>query len=171
MKKLIYSIALIASCSFLSSALCSKSDSDISPARNLEGTWNTVSTAPTFYYYSDICGNYSRVAQFQMGVQWIVTKTGTNTVDIEMRKTSSSAVQLLVSSSCALYVPIVTPIFLNGEISSSQLNVYDSYGYLVGTFNFTTNNITGGFNSNLDKYCGVYCSGAGTDATTVTLVK
>lgn len=169
MKKFIYSILMIAACGFLSASFCSKSP--LAVARPLEGTWNTVTTAPTFYYYSDICGSYVRVAKFQMGVQWIITARGTNTVDIEMRRTSTSAITKLASPGCDLYVPLVTPQFLTGIISSSNLLVYDSGGILVGSFNFTTNNITGGFNQSFDKFCGVYCSGTGTDATGLTLVK
>lgn len=167
-KETITIIALITLSLTLSSALCSKSD--LSPARDLKGTWTTP-FAPTLYYYSDACGNYIRVARTTIGMRWEVTKTGDNTVDIEIYKTSSSAVQLLVSSGCALYVPLVTPITLKGEISSSQLTLKKSNGVVVGSFSFTTNNLTGDFNSNFDKFCGIYCSGMGSDPKAITLTK
>jgi hypothetical protein len=141
----------------------------LSPARKLEGTWSTP-FASAFYYYSNACGNYIRVAKTTIGMRWEINKTGDNTVEIEIYKTSSSAVQLLVSQSCALYVPLVTPITLTGEISSSQLTVKKG-NTIVGSFSFTTDNLTGEFNSNFDKTCLLYCSGMGTDAKAVTLTK
>jgi len=141
----------------------------LSPARKLEGTWTTP-FAPTLYYYSDACGNYIRVARTTIGMRWEIIKTGDNTVNIDIYKTSSSSVQLLVSQNCALYVPLVTPITLKGEISSSQLTLKKG-STIVGSFSFTTDNLTGDFNSNFDKYCGIYCSGMGSDAKAITLTK
>ncbi|MGQ0739033.1 MAG: hypothetical protein ACT4OJ_08260 [Bacteroidota bacterium] len=142
----------------------------LSAARKLEGTWTTPFPSP-LYYYSDACGNYIRVAKTSIGMRWEITKTGDNTVDIEIYKTSSTAVQLLVSQGCALYVPLVTPLTVKGEISSSQLTLKKSNGTVVGSFSFTTDNLTGDFNSNFDKFCGVYCSGMGSDAKAITLTK
>ena len=152
----------------LSSGLCSKTD--LSPAAELKGTWTTT-FPPTLYYYSDACGNYIRVARTTIGMRWEITKTGDNTVDIDIYKTSSSAVQLLVSSSCALYVPLVTPVTLKGEISSSQLTLRKSNGTIVGNFSFTSGNLAGDFNSNFDKFCGIYCSGMGSDTKAIILTK
>ena len=142
----------------------------LSAARKLEGTWTTA-IAPTLYYYSDACGNYIRVAKAQIGMRWEITKTGDNTVDIDIYKTSSSAVQLLVSPGCALYVPMTSLITVKGEISSSQLTIKKSNGTVVGSFSFTSDNLTGDFNSGFDKFCGLYCSGMGSDSKAVTLTK
>jgi hypothetical protein len=140
----------------------------ISPAKKLEGTWTTPFQAP-LYYYSDFCGNYVRVAKVNMGMRWEITKTGDNTVDIEIYKTSSSSVQQLLPG--CLYVPLVTPLGLEGEISSTQLTLKKSNGTVVGSFSFTTDNLTGDFNSNFDKFCGIYCSGMGSDSKAITLTK
>lgn len=160
-------ITLLLSAFLFSNGFCKK---DLTPAGDLEGDWNT-SFAPTLYYYSDACGNYIRVAKTTIGMRWEISKTGDNTVDIDIYKTSSSGVQLLVSSGCALYVPLVTPLSLKGEISSSQLTLKKSNGVVVGSFSFTTNNLTGDFNSNFDKFCGIYCSGMGSDSKAITLTR
>lgn len=144
--------------------------SGLSAARQLKGTWKTT-VASTFYYYSDACGTYSRVAKTQIGMQWNITETGDNTVDIELYKTGSSSVQLLVSQNCALYVPLVTPVSLKGTISSSQLTIKDSKARIVGSFSITTDNLAGDFSSAFDKYCGIYCTGMDTDSKAVILVK
>lgn len=173
MKQVFYSLLLLAGLSILSSAGCNRNGGllGLSAARKLEGTWRTVTTTPMFYYYSDVCGSYIKVAKQQIGMQWNITHTSDNTVDIEVYRTSSSSVQLLVSSGCALYVPLATPIFLTGEISSSQLTLKDSGLRVVGSFSITTDNLNGDFNSTFEKFCGAYCSGASTDSKTVTLVK
>lgn len=143
----------------------------LSPARKLEGTWTTPFQVP-LYYYSDVCGTYGRVAKVSMGMRWEISKgPNSNTVNIDIYKTSSSSVQLLVSSGCALYVPLVTPLTLTGEISSSQLTLKKSNGTIVGSFSFTSDNLTGDFNSNFDKFCGIYCSGMGSDSRAITLTK
>lgn len=151
---------------------CEKSEgsSVLSAARQLKGTWKTTA-ASTFYYYSDACGTYSRVAKTQIGMQWIITETGDNTIDIEVYKTGSSSVQLLVAQNCALYVPLVTPVFLKGTISSSQLTIKDSRARIVGSFSITTDNLAGDFSSAFDKFCGVYCTGMDTDSKAVILIK
>lgn len=164
-----YIFLLIAAVSLQS---CKKSESgSLSPARNISGTWKTVLTPPTFYYYSDICGTYGRVAKTQIGIKWIVTESSSNKVDIEMYRTSSASVVLMVSQACALYVPLVSPTFLKGEISSSQLTLKDSKGRTVGVFSILTNNLKGDFNSTFDTFCGIYCTGVDTDPLAVVLVK
>ncbi|MEO7922668.1 MAG: hypothetical protein ABIR30_03260 [Chitinophagaceae bacterium] len=165
-KKLATTLILITVILTLSSSLCSK----ISPARNLEGNWTTP-FAPTLYYYSDACGNYSRVAKAQIGMRWEINGTNdASVVNIDIFRTSTSAVQLLVSPGCALYVPMTTLLTVRGDISSSQLTL-SSGGVIVGSFSFTTNNLTGSFNSNFDKFCGVYCSGIGSDPLAITLTR
>lgn len=169
MKQLLTSFLLIFCSIFLSSSFCSKKP--LSPARAIEGTWRTNLTAPYFYYYSDVCGSYVRVSKTQIGLQMVVTRLTDNTVDVTITRTNSSAVQLLVSQPCALYVPIAFPKFLTGQVSSSRLDLYESNRQLAASFGIITDNMTGEFNSNFDKYCGGFCSGAGTDSRAVVLVK
>ena len=168
-KKIIYSLLLVAGSMFLSSSFCSKSPQ--SPVRDLAGNWTTP-FPPTLYYYSDACGNYIRVAKAQIGMRWEIRKTGDNTVDNDIFRTSTSAVQLLASPGCALYVPMTTLISVRGFISSSQLTLKaTATGPDIGSFSFTTNNLTGDFNSNFDKFCGAYCSGMGSDSKAITLTR
>lgn len=105
-----------------------------------------------------------------MGMRWEITKTGASTVDIEIYKTSSSAVQLLVSQGCASSLPFVSPTGFKGEISSSQLTIKKG-STIVGSFSFTSNNLTGDFNSNFVKFCFLYCTGMGSDPKAITLTK
>ncbi|MBY0476632.1 MAG: hypothetical protein K2Q24_03235 [Chitinophagaceae bacterium] len=142
----------------------------LSPARELEGNWVTK-ISPTLYYNSDFCGTYRRVARAQIGLRWEITKTGTNTISIDIYRTSSSSVTLLVSTSCAQYVPLTFPISVNGEISSSQLTLTDQQGRIVGSFSFTSDIFTGDFNSTFDKFCGLYCSGVDSDSKAITLIR
>lgn len=164
-----YSSPFLILCFLFSIAGCGKDGLfGLSAAKKLEGTWTTPFQAP-LYYYSDFCGNYVRVAKVNIGMKWEITKTGENTVDIDIYKTSSSAVQQL-QQGCS-YVPLVTPLGLKGEISSTQLTLKKSNGTVVGSFSFTTDNLTGDFNSNFDKFCGLYCSGMGSDSKAITLTK
>ncbi len=142
----------------------------LSPARNLEGNWETK-ISPTLYYYSDACGTYQRVAKVQIGMRWEITSTGSNTISIDIVRTSSSAVTLLVSPGCALFIPLTALISINGEISSSQLTLTDPQGRLIGSFSFTSDILTGDFNSNFDKFCGLYCTGVASDSKAVSLIR
>lgn len=157
---------------FFTIAFCDFSCSKPTPARQLAGVWTTPFPAPLFYY-SDACGNYARVAKVNIGMRWEIQRTNDdNVVEVDVFRTSTSAVQLLVPQSCALYVPMTTLINLRGDISSSQLTLRASAnGPVVGSFSFTSNNLTGEFNSNFDKTCLGFCSGMGSDPKAVTLTK
>jgi hypothetical protein len=142
----------------------------ISPYGNLAGIWKTVTTPPTFYYYSDFCGTYQRVAKTQIGMQWTITKVTDSHVKIEIEPISFGPVQLLVPANCAVYSPLVAFESLDGYISSSQLTLKRNLE-IVGSFSFTTDNLAGDFNSSFQKFCYGYCEGMDSDPRSVILVR
>lgn len=141
--------------SFVFLSGCKKDN--LSAARTMAGTWKTPS-AVTFYYYSSGCGGYQKVAKFQMSMTWIITKISDNEVDIEWRSDFASNVQSVI---CNLYTPIVTPKFLTGKISSSQMEIFED-NRSVGTLSLTTDNMTGFYY--YGDECLIYCTGVGTNS-------
>lgn len=133
---------------------------NLSPARKVTGTWKTPS-AVALYYYTAGCGGYQKVAKVQMIMTWTITKKSDNEVDIEWRSDFTSPAQSIISPSCNLYIPIVTPKFLTGTISSSQMDIFED-NQKVGSLSFTDKNMTGYYYYGND--CAFYCSGVGTNA-------
>lgn len=118
---------------------------NLSPARDLEGTWKT-SFATTFYIKTD----FSSATLEDVGTQdrmmtWVITNTADeNVVNIEVSFTTSNT-QLVSGSG---YVPDVSPMFLTGTISGTRLTLTSNSDGTVGTFNFTTDILTGTWNDN-----------------------
>lgn len=159
--KLLYFLLFILLISSASLQSCKKSGSGLlSPARTIVGIWKTPS-AVSFYYYTGGCGGYQRVAKVQMSMTWTITKKSDNEVDIEWRSDQTSSVQSMISPTCNLYIPIVTPKFLTGTISSSQMDIYED-NRKVGTLSLTTNNMAGYYY--YGNECTIYCTGIGTNA-------
>ncbi len=132
----------------------------LSAARSMAGTWKTPS-AVTFYYYSAGCGAYTKVAKLEMSMTWKITKKSDNEVDIEWRSDHTSAPQSIITPSCNMYIPIVTPKFLTGIISASQMDIYED-NQQVGTLSFTADNLTGFYY--YGNECYLYCTGVGTNS-------
>ena len=153
---LLFIVALFSSTFYFSS--CEKEN--LSPARKLTGTWKTP-VAVTFYYYTDLCGVYQKVANVKKGFTWKITKISDNKVDIEWNHVSTSATQTTVSASCDGHVPMVTPKFLTGTISSSQMDIFEDTRN-VGTLSFTTDNMAGYYY--YGNECIIYCTGVGTNS-------
>jgi len=165
MRKVVFVLAIIG-ISVILVVACKKSSSDstLSPARSLVGTWKTPSPT-TFYYSTDFCSTYERVASFSLSSQWVITAGNSDTVNIEWDEISATSPVSIISPSCNYYVPWVFPTFLVGVVSSSQLTVYNN-NVNVGSFSFTTNNITGTYN---EDDCDIYCSGINTNSKTFIL--
>lgn len=147
---------------------CSKlfNNNALTPAGKLQGSW--VTTLPvTFYYLSDNCGSaVYRVAKFDWKIRWKITSTGNNTIDIEWSTVASYPVIKMTNVSCS-YVPVVTPIFLTGIISSSNVQLYQG-SKKVGSFSFTTDLIMGTYR---EMSCLLYCTGVETNAQELKLVR
>lgn len=142
---------------------------NLSPARKLVGTWKT--TIPVkFFIKTDFCsGALELVASEKREVTFIITEvTGNeNEVNIECRYSSTDFIVL--NQNCTNgtgYVPDVSPTFLKGEISSSQLNVKNYSGKLVCSISFTTDLMEGTWD---DSWCAVYCQEVYTDAKALKL--
>jgi hypothetical protein len=160
---------------------CNKTSTPLSPARKLSGTWTTPNPI-TLYYSSEGCGSYARYAKFTATIRWDITVRTDNAVDITQTLLSYSANATIIGSDCGLPAPTLPGVTTYvGVISSSafafdeQQMLYNNNGgaiglgnVLIGTFNFTTNNITGTVN---EKDCPAYCAGWSTDANTFILTK
>jgi len=147
----------------------SLTDAPLGPARDLVGTW-TTSAPVTFRMQTDFCGDVREdVSQSNWNVTWIITKVPSdpNKVDIEMHYTAGGAQR--VQSSCGNggtgYVPLVSPQFLEGNISSSALHVD---GDVAFTGSFTTDLIQGTWNH---WECLIYCFGETTGTNQLKFVK
>ena len=151
----------------------------LTPARNLEGTWNTP-FAVTIYMKSDGCGTFTRYNRTPVKMTWTITYIDDTNVDITIAA-SYIGTTTQTGSNCGAPATLNFPLYLHGRISSSNLKLLESQmqynnsgGAIglalveVGNFNFTTNNITGTIN---EKDCPIYCAGYDTDANTCILTK
>jgi hypothetical protein len=160
---------------------CSKSKSPgtLSPARSIVGTWTTPS-AVTMYMTSDGCGNYVRYNSTPVKMTWDVTYVDDSHVDITI-SSSFIGTTTQIGSNCGLPATLNFPLYMHGLVSSSHLTLqenqmqYSSSGAAlglslieIGSFNLTTNNITGTIT---EKDCPVYCAGYETDASKCILTK
>lgn len=154
---------------------CTK-DAPLTPARGLEGTWTTPFPV-TFYLNSDGCGSYAHYAKLTMKLQWTITAISDSFVNVKWDLTGSTS-PVTIGSNCGSPNPtIVFPLEFIGVITGSRLALSEQqmkysntgaalglYNVLVGTFDFTTDNITG---TMFEKDCPVYCSGYSTDNNTL----
>lgn len=156
-----------------------KDDSTLSPARNISGTWTTP-YAVTFYMASDGCGTYARYNSTPVSLRWDITTVDDNTVDVWIYATHIGTTTTLASN-CGLPATLNFPLNFRGIVSASHLTLqenqmqYSSTGaalglaYVdVGSFNFTTNNLTGTIT---EQDCPIYCSGYETDANKCILTR
>jgi len=143
----------------------------LTPARSIAGTWTTSFAVP-MNYQTDICtGSRQTVMKATWTVTWIITaEEGTsNGVDVEMHMSQSAGVPVsgVCSDGVYLYVPEPSPIFLQGTISSSHLQLYNENGAAFDG-NLITDNIAGTFGA---WECQIYCSGEQSDAQKFVLTK
>jgi hypothetical protein len=132
------------------------SSTQLTPARNLEGTWRTTFPAK-FYIKTDFenFGELKEVGSENRTMTWMITKTSDeNVVDVEVRFTVSG--RLVVADSG--YTPDVSPAFLKGTISGTRLTLTTGGSHLsdsrtIGEFSFTTDTIQGSWN---DQWSMVY---------------
>jgi hypothetical protein len=116
----------------------------LSPARNLIGTWETA--FPTkFYIKTDFSSDQMQtVGSEDRTMTWVITAgSSESTVNVEVTFTSSNT-QLIDESG---YTPDVSPMELTGTISGTRLTLQGSDG-VMGTFDFTSDNIHGTWNDN-----------------------
>jgi hypothetical protein len=132
-----------------------------------------VTFAPvTFNYQSDFCRDVKQTTgTATWNVTWDVTAVEgfSNVVDIEMRLTRSGSTP--TANSCggdSGWVPLVSPTFFRGTLSSSELGVSDTRKGLSVFGPYTTSSLT----VTWVRYdCVIYCSGEFTATNALKLVK
>ena len=148
---------------------CSKDDgvSGLTPARNIVGTWKT--TFPVKHFIkTDYCSvSLKDVATQDRMVTFVITEAGEATVNIQWTYTGSNYTVTDPQCNPTGYVPDVSPMFLKGTISSTQLTVTESSGRTLGTFNFTTDLMQGTWD---DEWCLAYCQEVYTGTNTLKLI-
>ena len=144
-----------------------KLNSGLTPARKIEGVWKTSSPVK-FYIKTDFCtSNLELVATEDRTVTMGIKETSNYTVDITLTYTSSNFT--VVNQNCTSstgYTPDVSPMYLHGDISSTQLTVMNSQSKVLGIFTFTTDLMQGTWN---DLWCMVYCQNVYTDTNGLKL--
>ena len=134
----------------------------LTAARKIEGTWRT-NLPIKFYIKTDFCtGVLEDVAMENRDVTMKIKATGDNYVDITMSFLTSnfSIVNQNCNNNNTGYVPDVSPMFLKGTISSTELTISDSNNQTFGVFTFTTDLMEGTWN---DSWCMVYCQNVYTE--------
>ncbi|MHB8839612.1 MAG: hypothetical protein ACYC7F_11780 [Gemmatimonadaceae bacterium] len=168
-------VVLIAS---LAAAACKVSDltaetsnTPLTPARNLKGTWKT--TFPVrMYYQTDFCrGTKETVGTADWNVTFVITTTADpNVVNVDMSATSSNFQR--VNSSCGTgstgYIPSVWPATLRGSISSTALVATKAAWGMTYDGSFTTDLMMGTWNH---WECIIYCFGEYTETNQLKLMK
>lgn len=136
----------------------------LTPSASLKGTWSTPLSVP-FHYQSDFrTGNKETIGTSKWLMTWIITPVAgfTNVINVEVRY-SSSPTTLIAGSA---YVPLVSPTFLQGTLSSSSMVLKDSTGTIVVSGNYTTDNMALTW---VHYECLIYCFGEFTDSTKLIL--
>jgi hypothetical protein len=149
---------------------CSKEETNLSPARNIEGTWKTSFVIP-HKIKTDFCSaNLKLVATQDRIVTLIITKgTDDNHVNVEYKYTGSNFKN--INTNCTFgtgYTPDVSPNFYKGTISSTSLLITDSKNKTIGNFSFTTDLMEGTWN---DNWCIGFCQAVYTDTNQLKLIK
>ncbi len=146
----------------------SDGEGPLSPAREMEGTWQTTFPV-TFYIKTDYCSSQLElVASEEREVTMIITRDTDYTVNIELRYTGSNFTVLDSQCDPTGYVPDVSPMYLRGNISGTQLTVMNSEPRVLGIFQFTTDLMEGTWS---DMWCGVYCQDVYTEENQLKLTR
>lgn len=138
------------------------------PARQIEGTWATSFPVP-FFIKTDYCSsNPELVASEKRMVTTIVTAKSEYTVDVEMRHESSDYTVLDAQCDPSGYVPDVSPMFLSGFMSATELTIKNSEGRVLGIFEYTTDLKEGSWS---DLWCALYCQNVYTEPNQLKLTR
>ncbi len=148
-----------------------KLDKNLTPARNIAGTWRT--TFPVrFYYQTDFCrGTKETVGQADWTVTFVITATSDpNIVNVDMTATSANYQRL--TSSCGTgstgYIPSVWPATLRGNVSSTTLLATKTSWGMTYDGSFTTDLMMGTWTH---WECIIYCFGEFTETNQLKLIR
>jgi hypothetical protein len=141
-------------------ALNSTSNSNLSPSRELPGTWKT--TVPTKFSFST---DFAADAGYQMwNVTFKITKTSDpNVMNVQMSFVIASSA--IVQGSLA--IPEVSPKYLTGSVNSSQMQLRSGTS-VIGVFSFTTSTMTGTYD---ESWNAVYGQQVSTETNAIKLYK
>ena len=143
----------------------------LSPARQLEGTWQNA-TPITFFYQTDFCGGgRETVSQALWNVRWTLTARDgfTNVLDIRMDFTRGGDAPF--ASNCRGgphgWVPLISPTELTATLSSSSITASNDDGISAfGAFTQDQMMLTW-----VHWECLIYCFGEFTETNTLTLFR
>lgn len=147
---LLTSLALTLACGGADST----SNTPLTPARNLAGTWKT-SVPVRVNFQTDFCnfGTLENVEWQNWTVTFVITPgAGDNDVWVDMSFQTGSFTPITHSCPYTGAYSEPSPMTLTGTISSTNLLLYKGTDQ-VGNFNFTTDILTGTFDY---TYHGVY---------------
>lgn len=136
MKKIIFLINLLLIIG------CTNNGPTLTPARELEGTWET--TFPiTFYIKTDFNSiDLEDVGSEEREMTWEITRTNDpNMVNIQVSWTTSNRTLITGSG----YTPDIPLMDLTGTISSTELTLKTG-NRVIGVFSFTTDLMMGTWN-------------------------
>lgn len=167
---MLLAVALM-SCDVAESLSPTSTNVPLTPARSIVGHWTT--TAPVAVnYQTDFCpGGKKVIATATWNVTWDVTAVEgfSNVVDIEMRLTRSATTPTAGGCGGASgWVPVVSPTFFRGSLSSSEFGAADTRQGLNVFGPYTTSSLTVTW---VHYECLIYCFGEFTATNALKLVK
>ncbi|RPI17463.1 MAG: hypothetical protein EHM58_09100 [Ignavibacteriae bacterium] len=151
--------------SCINNPLVDELTTNLSPVRNLVGTWKT--TFPVkFYHQTDFCGDYIDEATAMWTVTWVITAgSNENNISIKMNFSYDDYQHLPTPCNDWGWIPAVSPMFLNGVINGAFLSVYEGTTK-IGDFSYTTDNMQGTW---YHKDCIIWCTGERTETNAFKL--
>lgn len=141
-------LSLLALAFITLSSGCDKEDTpDLTPAREIVGTWR-MAFPVKFYYETDWCDHSTMqlmLTEMHL-VTWVITEDSSdpdgNSVKITMNWEESDLEYIQLCMDQTGITPDVRPMFLTGTISGAYLTVKKGTN-VFGEFSFTTSNMEG----------------------------
>jgi len=139
--------------------------SELSPARDLTGTWKTAFPV-NFYIKTDfLTGNLEEVGSEERMMEWVISPgAGENEVNIDISFIVNN--RTLVTGSG--YTPDIPLMSLKGDVESSSLTLRANNGRVIGVFSFTSDLMMGTWN---DSWSMAYSQEVYTHSNELKLVR
>lgn len=142
----------------LFSSGCEDDTPDLTPAREIVGTWR-MAFPVTFYYETTRCDfvTMQLMASEKRLVTWLISENSSdpdgNTVRITMTYDDSDYTYIQLCMGSTGVIPEVRPMYLTGTINGAYLTVKSGES-VVGEFSFTTSNMEGNWDATT---CSIWC--------------
>jgi hypothetical protein len=143
-----HSLAMAISCLMLAACSSSGPLSPLSPARNLVGTWTDLTPVRLNVGTGNTCGVGPGILQWTFSLV-ITPGADDNHVNVAIKKSNGSVIfnDLACTGTSEVAGAVGVGYTLTGTISASNLILSGNYGPNIGvqagTFNFTTDIVTG----------------------------